>query len=65
MAELDVITEDLRRQRKDLDKLIESGSSRSTETAELAGKIDQLRRRAEETTRTFEATLNRRSKPTK
>jgi hypothetical protein len=65
MDELNAIAENIRRQRKDLDELMERTSSRSGETAELVGKIDELRRRAEETTRTFEATLSRRGSKSK
>jgi hypothetical protein len=49
MAELDAITEALRRQRKDLDDLMEQ--SQSGETERLLEKIEDLRRRAEETNR--------------
>ena len=61
MPELNAIAESLRRQRKDLEELMESTSTRSGETAELVGKIDELRRRSEETTRTFDANLTRAS----
>lgn len=59
MDELTAIAENLRRQRRDLDESIEGTSSRSSEAAELVDKIDQLRRRAEETTRRFDATQTR------
>jgi phosphohistidine phosphatase SixA len=55
MAALDAIAAELRRQRKDIDDLLESTASRSGETAELLVKIGELRRRAEETRRTFAA----------
>lgn len=55
MAELDVISETLRRHRKDLEDLAESTSSRSVQTAELLSKIEDLRARAEKTQRAFEA----------
>jgi len=54
-AALDAIAADLRRQRKDLDDLLESTASRSGETTELLKKIEELRRRAEETQRRFSA----------
>lgn len=55
MAELDGITETLRRQRKDLDEMAESTSTRSNETAALLEKIEELRLRAEKTNRAFES----------
>ena len=51
MAELDAITEALRRQRKDLDDLMEQ--SQSGETERLLEKIEELRRRSEESQRIF------------
>ena len=53
MAELHVIAAELRRQRKDIDELLESTSKRSGKTAELLTKIERLRQRAEETQRKF------------
>lgn len=55
MVALDAIAAELRRQRKDIDDLLESTSSRSAETTELVKKIEELRRRAEETQRRFVA----------
>ncbi len=55
MAELEGITEALRRQRKDLDEIAESTSTRSIETAALLEKIEELRVRAEKTNRAFQA----------
>jgi phosphohistidine phosphatase SixA len=55
MVELEVIAETLKRQRRDLEDLIDSTSSRSGETAELVTKIENLRRRSEETQRRFQA----------
>lgn len=55
MAELEGIAENLRRQRKDLDEMVESTSTRSTETAALLQKIEELRARAEKTNQAFEA----------
>ena len=49
MAELDAITASLRQSREDLEKLIETGSSRSEETTGLLKRIEDLRRRAEDT----------------
>ena len=51
MAELKNISAELLRQRRDLDQAIETTSARSTETAGLIDKIEELRRRAEETQR--------------
>ena len=51
MAELDAITEALRRQRKDLDDLMEQ--SQSGETERLLEKIEELRRRSEESQRVY------------
>jgi hypothetical protein len=58
MAELDAIAEALRRQRRDLRDLIDSTSSRRGATAELVDKIEELRRRAEETQRRSEAAVD-------
>jgi hypothetical protein len=55
MAELDVITESLRRQRKDLDDLADETLSRRSETAALLGQIEDLRVRAERSRRVYEA----------
>ena len=55
MAELDVITESLRRQRKDLDDLADETLSRRSETAALLDQIEDLRARAERSRRVFEA----------
>jgi glucose-6-phosphate isomerase len=55
MAELNVIAEMLRRQKKDLRDMKANTASRSGETAELVTKIEDLRRRSEETQRRFQA----------
>lgn len=55
MPELHEIAADLRRQRKDLDELLESTASRSGQTVELIGKIEELRKRSEKTRLQFEA----------
>ena len=55
MAELKGIAETLRRQRRDLGDLIDRTSFRSGETAELVTRIENLRRRSEETQRRFQA----------
>lgn len=49
MAELDAIVDSLRRQRRDLDELLDQTLSRTAETAELVRKAEVLRRHAEET----------------
>lgn len=54
MAELEVIADLLRRQRRDLDDLMETTATRTTSTAELLEKIEDLRRRSEDTLRRFE-----------
>lgn len=51
--DLERIAESIRRQRKNVDDLLESTSTRCDQAAELAGKIEELRRRSEETTRRF------------
>lgn len=51
MADLDAIAESLRRQRRDLDEHLDETARSSNETAKLLGKIEELRRRAEETQR--------------
>lgn len=53
MAELKGIAEALRRQRKDLEVLADSTELSSGETTRLIEKIEELRRRAEETRRLF------------
>lgn len=54
MAELEAITEMLRRQRRDLDELGEDTLSRSSETSALLAKLEELRVRSEHTRRLFE-----------
>lgn len=54
MAELETITETLRRQRRDLDEMINGTAKGSDETAELLRRIEDLKRRAEQTQRHFE-----------
>lgn len=58
MAELDRIAAALQRQRRNIDDLLEQTSARSTETAELVNKIEDLRRRSEATLRRFEITAD-------
>jgi hypothetical protein len=58
MAELDVIAATLRHQKKDLRELKATTASRSGETAELVSKIEDLRRRREETQRRFQAEVS-------
>lgn len=53
MADLPVIVETLRRQRKDLDELMEDTASRTGKAADLLSRIEDLRRRSEETLRRF------------
>lgn len=55
MDELDLIADDLRRRRKNLDDMLEETASRSGEAAQLVSRIEDLRRRAEETQRRFAA----------
>ncbi|HEX6100802.1 MAG TPA: hypothetical protein VF432_31080 [Thermoanaerobaculia bacterium] len=55
MAELEVLTQSLRRQRRDLDELMDSTLVRSGHTAELVSRIEDLGRRIEDTQRRFEA----------
>jgi hypothetical protein len=57
MAELEVIAEMLRRQKKDLREMKTNTASRSGETADLVSKIEDLRRRSEETQRRFQAAV--------
>ena len=47
--DLESIAESLRRQRRDLDALIDDTSSRSIQTTELLARIEELRRRVEST----------------
>ena len=62
--DLERIAESLRRQRKNVDDLLEGTSSRCDQAAELAGKIEELRRRSEETTRRF-GSVPPKTKPTR
>jgi hypothetical protein len=50
MAELDGITENLRRMRRDIDAQLESTASSQAVTSELVEKIAELRRRSENVT---------------
>jgi phosphohistidine phosphatase SixA len=49
MTRFDAIAAELRRQRRDIDDLLEDTSVRCEETAGLLKKIEELRRRAEDT----------------
>ena len=55
MAELDVITESLRRQREDLEQRKDETISRRSQTAALIDRIEDLRIRSERTQRVFQA----------
>lgn len=55
MADLAVLTEMLRLQRQDIDEMLEQTLSRSSQAAELVGKIEELRHRSEDTLRRFRA----------
>ena len=55
MAEFHAIADMLRRQRKDLEELSDSTTMSSNETSRLIEKIEELRRRAEDTERNFPA----------
>jgi hypothetical protein len=57
MAELETIAATLRRQRKDLETMMDDTSSRTTEMTDLFGQIEDLRRRSEETQRRFHASV--------
>jgi hypothetical protein len=59
MAELEAITETLRRQREDLEDLRDTTLSRSGATAELLEQITDLRRRVEETQGRLAASLRK------
>jgi phage shock protein A len=54
MAELDAIAETLKKQRRHLKELKDSTSTSRGNTAELVTKIEDLRRRSEETLRRFQ-----------
>jgi predicted ATP-grasp superfamily ATP-dependent carboligase len=47
MEEIDVVIETLRRQRKDMDELLEKTNSSTEETAKLIDRIEELRDRME------------------
>lgn len=51
MTQFEDITEALKRQRKNVDDSLDETSVRSAETERLLGKIEELRRRSEATTR--------------
>ena len=53
MAEFEAIAQALRRQRKDLEELSDSTALSSCETSRLLTKIEELRRRVEDTQRLF------------
>jgi hypothetical protein len=53
--ELDIITEALRRQRKDLEGQIDETLSRKSDTAALLGQIEELRARTERTQQAYQA----------
>jgi chromosome segregation ATPase len=54
MAELDALAENIRRQRKDLDELLENTSTRSRETGHLLEKLQELRARSERSQRAYD-----------
>ncbi|HEX2059467.1 MAG TPA: hypothetical protein VHK90_01875 [Thermoanaerobaculia bacterium] len=53
---MDEIAETLKRHRQDLEDLLDRTSSRSSDAAELVSRIEDLRRRSEETLRRFQTT---------
>jgi hypothetical protein len=53
MAELEAITETLKRQRQDLETQLAEGTTRGERATDLVNKIEALRRRADETNRRF------------
>ncbi len=53
MAELDDISESLRQHRKALDDQCDQTATRTSETARILDKIEDLRRRSEATNRAF------------
>ena len=57
MAELEEITETLRRQRKDLEELKDSTISRRAAAADLVSRIEDLNRRVADTRKRFEASV--------
>jgi hypothetical protein len=54
MAELEAIAESLKRHRRDLSEQYDQTANRSSETARLLDKIQELARRSEATNRAFE-----------
>jgi predicted ATP-grasp superfamily ATP-dependent carboligase len=62
MAELEGIAETLRRQRQDLDDLVDQTVSRKVDTEKLIEKIEELRARSERTQRMFDETQAHRAK---
>lgn len=48
-----MLAESLRRQREDLEELMDNTLTRSSQAAELVGQLEDLRRRTEETQRRF------------
>lgn len=61
MAELSAIAETLRRQRQDLEELMDSTRTRRGQAAELVGQIEDLRRRVEDTQRRYTAAVGKAS----
>lgn len=53
MADLDVIHETLRRQRRDIDDALDSTSTRRDETSKIVDRLGNLRRRVERTRADF------------
>ena len=62
MAELEGIAETLRRQRQDLEDLVDQTAPRKGDTAKLIEKIEELRVRSERTQRLFEESQAHRGK---
>lgn len=54
MAELEAIAESLKRHRRDLDEQFDQTANRTSETARLLDKIQELARRSEATNKAFE-----------
>lgn len=53
VAELEAIAETLRQRRKDLEDLMDDSDSRRIKTTELLARIEDLRRRVEESQKRF------------
>ena len=65
MAELEMLAEALRRQRKDLEELKDGTLARRAAAADLVSKIEDLNRRVEDTRKRLQASVTESGSPKK